>query len=289
MIFSKKKTLFIGTLVLAASLIASGCASETTAGGNQAKGGPQDIYEGFQLDAKFRKVNVSTDVISVRIEPSSDTAAHFQLKSDAPDEIDKRFDVSVQATDDRLDVKLKGKNNFKLADIMSWNEPFKAELLIQLPQRDYDKIKLDSDVGKIDYSRINADQLEADNDVGEISVADAQTKQLKINNSVGVVKVSQVTGAMDVKNSTGSIQVKVKDVQDNIHAKTNIGAVTIDIEQEPVNVKLDLSTDLGSMKHNLDVEYDTKTRGKIVAHKGSNGPEIKVGTDIGEIDVRILK
>lgn len=271
-------------LMLATCLIITACASTTDAKGKKVAEGWQYVDEGIRLESKFTNISVSTDVISIRIEPSLDDSTHIHLNSSDLKNIKQNFNFEIKETNDQLKIAIGGKKTIR-KDLLGVIKMPGTELNIQLPANEYAKINVSSDVGRIEYTGIDTMQLEVDNEVGQIVIRDSNTEQVKITNSVGSVNMYKVNGKMDIKNSTGSVQVHMQNVQRDINVKADVGAVTIVMEQQPEHIKLNLSTDLGSVKTNLDVDYDKKTKSTVKGHKGANGPEIKVSTDIGKIEV----
>lgn len=285
-----KKNVIVCSVILAASLIFAGCsAKQNVAASNQA-GQTLQANEEMQVEANFRSVSVKSDVPAVRIEPSSDRFAHLTMQSSAPKEFAEHFDVYYKETGDRLEVIVQGKNNRKnIPELLDLIKVWKAELHIQLPSDQYERIDVNTDIGKIEYSGLGAEQLAVKSEVGAIAVADADAGQATIRNSVGSIAVHNVSGVMDVTNQTGTVQIDVKNVEHNITARTEIGAVTITTERHPENVGLALSSEMGKISTNFAMDYKENTRSSVVGQKGSGGAKIQVDTSIGPIEVNHLE
>lgn len=257
-----KKTYLLYTLVVTASLILSGCSSAS----NTAKQHWKTVYEGQQLEGDFDTVHVKTDVFSIYVHESPDENIHIKVNSPDLEELEKNFNIDVKQTKQQLDITIQGKQkvNLKLLDA---NKLFGSELHLQLPAQDYDKIALKSEVGTINYNQIFAEKLEITNNVGKIMVQDIHA------------------GKTVIKNSVGSINMNVSSISGDIEAETELGTFDMTVAEEPEQLALDLSTELGRVDTNLDIHYDSKSKNKAVGQKGADGPKLKVRSSIGNIKV----
>ncbi|MBU5441733.1 DUF4097 family beta strand repeat-containing protein [Paenibacillus sp. MSJ-34] len=285
-----RKNVIICSAILAVSLIFAGCSAKQDVVASKQADQTLQVNKEMQVDAKFRSVSVKSDVPAVRIEPSSDRFAHLTMQSSAPKEFAEHFNVYYKETGDRLEVVVQGKNNRdSIPELLDLIKVWKAELHIQLPSDRYERIDVNTEIGKIEYSGLGAEQLAVKSEVGAIEVADADTGQAAIHNSVGSIAVHNVNGVMDVTNQTGTVQIEVKNVEHNITASSEIGAVTISTERQPENVGLALSSEIGKINTNFAMDYKENSRTSVVGQKGSGGAKIQVDTSIGPIEVNHLE
>jgi len=278
-----KKITIISALLLATSIIFTGCSSETTTTRSTSTNNWEDALAGVEWKTKFNQIKVDTDVFAVRVEPSADKSTHFKVNDAELKQLQQNFELRIDENNDTLSVKATGKKN--TFGFNALNTPWHAELLIQLPPQEYEKVNVTSDVGKITYDHIQTKALEVTNDAGQIEILDTDTKQTTIHNSAGLITLNNVTGKLDIKNSIGAVNLDLKMIQDNITVKTDVGAVKLTMDNEPDKIKLDLSTDIGKVKTNLDLNYDKQSTRTVRGSNGSNGPEVKISTNVGEIQV----
>lgn len=280
----QKKLIIIVLAIVAVFLIVKEFTVKTPANDKQSKENWQALYQGMHFSEDLKKINISTDVISVRIEPSLDDQVHLGIESNLGlKDLQKDQNLKLHQTHDELSITIKSAK--KKINIFNWNKTRKVELYLQLPPAEYEEILLATSVGTISHTQVHAKFLELTNDVGEIHIKNSDTQQVTVKNSVGAIKMSNVTGRADVKNSTGLVEIHFNRVEDDVQVTNDIGSVRVTMDEEPENIQLDLSTDLGSIDTNLSVESSNDQRKTVQGYKGTNGPKIKAKTDIGKIEV----
>ncbi|TCZ78450.1 hypothetical protein E0485_08080 [Paenibacillus albiflavus] len=279
-----KKHTIISALLLTTTIIFTGCSSESTSTRNTSTGNWEDALAGVEWTTKFKQIKVDTEVFAVRVERSADKSTHFKVNDAELGQLQKNFELRIDENNDALSVKATGKKktSFGFNDL---NTAWRAELLIQLPAQEYEKVNVTSNVGKITFDQIQTNTLDITNDAGQIEIQDTDTKQTTIHNAAGLITLNNVTGKLDINNSTGAVNLDLKTIQDNINVDTSVGAVKLTMDNEPDKIKLDLSTDIGRVKTNLDLNFDKQSNSTVRGSKGSNGPEVKISTNVGEIQV----
>lgn len=249
----------------------------------------KSVYQGMNVSQSLSQIRVSTDVMSVRVEPSLDASAHIQIDTNLTlKDLQKMFVMQVKQTGDVLDIQIKGqKKNYNILD---WNKSRKAELLLQLPPEEYDSIKLSANIGAIQHTQVHAKQLEITNDIGEINVRNVNTQKLNVKGSIGAIHLTNVTGEANIKNSTGLVQLQMPAIQDSVQINTDIGAVKVIIDEHPEQLAVNLSTELGSIDTNLDMDYTVQTRKEIQGTIGkAKQPALKVKTEIGKVELNTMQ
>lgn len=275
-----KKSIMVCMIILAVGLVVSGCSWK----GKNASKDINAVHEGIEVESKFKNVSVSTDVVSVIVEPSEDQSAHVRIESSDPDQFNKDFNFELKDTNDQLSITVEAKKKINV-NLFNWSNKLKSQLYVQLPERDYKKIKIDSNVGKIEFSSVDVKQLDAKNDVGEIVVTDVDTEKTTVKNSVGSISLHNVNGKLDVKNSTGPVNMNMQSIQEDLTVSTDIGPITIDVEEEPDHIDLKMSTEIGKINTNFEMNYSEKSNRTVKGQKGKGGPKVKVSTEIGKIEM----
>lgn len=271
--------------LFAVVLLVAGCTAKMNAV-TKASEQPLQANEETTLETTFRQVKVSSDVPSIHIGLSPDETTRLSIRTSDPEKLQKHFDFHYRETDGQLEVTVRGKSRNPGLDVLDLIETWGAELHVELPDHSYNSVTVHSDVGKIEYREVNADRLAVSSEVGTITVADTATEQAIVTNSVGAVRLDNVNGKTEVSNSTGTVNIYVPSIENDIAVKTELGAVTIETDREPDNVRLDLSTEIGKVGTNFDIERNDQSKRSIAGQKGENGPQIKVRSEIGPIEVR---
>lgn len=281
----RKSWLLIGSFVLLGSLLLVGAGCSILTKKDVTSSAEWDrIFQGIELDSLPQHIKVATDVISVRIEPSPDEKTRIQLNSTDEAKFKENFHFNLNEASDRLEVQVEGVKNMKL-NVLNIGNTLKAELHIQLPENEYKSMDIKSNVGKIQYSEMNVEQLTVTNDVGAIFIEGSETNQAKIHNSVGAIQIHHLSGDLKISNHTGAVQLNMPRMDNDIEIKSDVGSVTVTFDNKLENLKLDLATEIGSIKTNLGLQNEKASNKAWIGQVGSGKPQLKIRTEIGKIEV----
>jgi len=284
----KKNRRFIPVLALTTTLLLAGCAAKTESKTEMSAANKdyiQSIYQGQEvtLSSPFSKIDISTDLFAVRIGLSQDELTHISLDTNA-EQLEEHFDIGLQTNNDQLKLAIKGKKKLSLKLTESYKS-YNSELVVMLPEQVYQEIELNSTAGTISYNHVNTDELRVKTDAGEIQVENAVTQQTKIENSVGLITVRDVKGKLDIQNSAGAVKLYDDLIQEDVQISTEVGAVNVQVAQEPEHYKLDLSTEIGKIDTNWNADFTANKLTTVQGTKGNSGPLVKIRTSVGLIKV----
>lgn len=279
------KTMMWGFILLCSIVILTSCS-------NDKDNSPQSeidwewIEKGIVLDEEINAIEISSDVFSMTLEPSPDEHAHVSFHSSAMKEVEQYFSIKYALENGHLHIAVKAIKNMTGTDVLEFIRGWDAMFHIQLPVHRLDAITLSSNIGNINLQHIQVDELTVTNDVGKIELSYTDSNHAQLKNTVGTVTLDHIKGPAHVKNSTGVVNVHSEHMMDDLDIETALGAVHITMANHPEQIALDLVTEIGSIDTNLDLSFKRNTKRSVIGEAGSDGPTVKVRTEIGKISVQ---
>ena len=185
-----------------------------------------------------------------------------------------KFDFKADVENDELTVILKEKRWSFLRFDFSFS---KIELLIKVPQKQYDRIKINNNNGKIKAEDIKAKDIKFETDNGKIELKNVDALSTQVESNNGKIILEQVSGEIIGKTDNGGILLVTEELDSPIDLTTDNGRIEIKSTNKPTNGIIDVKMDNG----NIDV-FGKKNE-KTVFGDGEN--LIKLRTDNGKITV----
>ncbi|WEK53588.1 MAG: DUF4097 family beta strand repeat-containing protein [Candidatus Cohnella colombiensis] len=217
--------------------------------------------ESFKVD-DFDKIHIRADAMTIFITKSTTDDAEVELLVD--DKIESKFTLEASIKSSKLDINVKEKEKNVIIIKDSRGE---RKLNISLPNKLYDQLKINNHFGVVDVKDLNADRLDISVDAGSI--------QLK-----------SVVGEMNLDVDAGQIVVEGFNLENNLTAKTDTGAIRINLNESPKSAEIKLVSEIGSVSTNLEgIDYSANSPHKKVGTIGSNGYRINASTSVGDIQV----
>jgi len=223
-------------------------------------------------DGSFTNIDVLSDNASVEIIPTNEltTTVEYIDKKGKNSKVDLRANVKKET----LTVTLKKKRWFTLNFDFSFS---KKELLIKVPEKQYENIIANNDNGQIKLTNMDARDISFDTDNGTIELKNVDASSINVETDNGKIILEEVTGNIIGKTDNGQITLITTDLEHQIELTTDNGRIEINTKNEPTNVTIDAKTDNGK----IDV-FGAKNEHTVFG-KGKN--LIKLKTDNGRITV----
>jgi len=262
----------MGKLLVAVLLAVglTGCSSFTTKLGNSVIGegsGSGELIslqkESFKVE-EFDEIYIKSSAMEIFVSRSTTDDAEVELLVD--DTIKSRFtlETSIKSSKLNINVKEKEKKGNFINDTRG-----ERKLNILLPDKVYD-------------------QLTINNNFGLVDVADLNVESVNISVDAGSIQLKSVTGEMNLEVDAGQIVVEGISLENDLTAKTDAGAIRIDLNESPESVEIKLVSDIGAVKSNLEgIDYSINSSNKKVGTVGSNGYRINATTSVGDIQVNV--
>lgn len=135
--------------------------------------------------------------------------------------------VSIEEDASTLEITI-GEHRF--FDFFTLQIPFDGlDVTIYLPDKQFNSIALENDVGNTHISSVNTEQLHAESNVSDMRIENVNANLLEAESDVGLIKLKNVTGKLYVVNDVGNIEVTVPTIPANVSfsGDTSLGTTTI--------------------------------------------------------------
>jgi len=132
---------------------------------------------------------------------------------------------------------------------------------VKLPNKQYEQITVEAEVANIDVGTVDAFYHYLKTSVGNITVQDAN-------------------GIINAKAEVGNVELQFHEIISDIVAETEVGNITVKIEEAPTALQTVCKTSIGSTTINLPNVND----GSI----GSGGPQVELTTEVGDVSLMLV-
>ena len=223
-------------------------------------------------DESFSTIEVLSDNATVEIIPTNSSTTTVEYIGEKSK--NKKYEFSADVKNDTLTVKFKEKGwSFSLFDL-SFS---KMELLIKVPENQYDMVKVENENGKIKAEKLDAKNISFETDNGSIEMKNIDSVTTHVQSDNGKIMLEQVNGEIIGKTDNGRIMLETNNLDRPIELTTDNGRIEIMTTTEPTNGIIDVKTDNGK------IDVFGKKNEQTVFGKGKN--LIKLRTDNGGITV----
>lgn len=235
---------------------------------NNGSSGHNNVTYSEDLDA-FNRIEIDSDVMNVTIQEG----AAYHLEYDCPDYREPEFEV----TGSRLKIKqspAKGWFRNHYTD--------KSKITVTIPSGTVlDSTEISTDVGNAYINDIQCSDFSIEADVGNIEINLCTFERSEIESDVGNIDINKSTlGRTNIDTDTGNVNLDECGFGD-LEIYNDVGNVTLDSKDIDLsNYKIDLSTDLGSIRYNGQKQ---KKHFYQEASGTSASYNITIETDIGKI------
>lgn len=154
---------------------------------------------------------------------------------------------------------------------------FGQSLEVELPEKMYESIKVNTDNGKININNLEVGYLESKTANGTIGFNNIIAHDVQTRTYNGRVNMENIEGDIEAKSSNGKIDVSLKSLDQSLDLHTSNGAIKVVTKEEPTNTVIDAHTGNGSIRVFGKKDWD------IVTGNGDN--LVKLRTSNGSIKV----
>ncbi|MCM3611809.1 DUF4097 family beta strand repeat-containing protein [Planococcus sp. MERTA32b] len=261
---------------------------------------------------KFDKIDIKIENGQLLISPSEDGQMHVDL-------VDKNYKqkLKVDIVDRTLVISLT--EEVKLWGIFSITHSLNTPTLtVQLPDKIYENIRIDSEHGgikgerlagtvfkvetengSIDFSQIGAGSLSVNSENGDIRLTSIQAKTLEAEtengqlhlkdiqcgnvqavSDNGAITLKDVEGDVKAQTDNGRIHLLAADLERSISLETDNGSILLETKRQPENATINADVDWGSV-----TVFDSKKRRTVY---GTGQHPIDLQSDNGSITVKLI-
>ena len=238
---------------------------ETSLIGPESASGGKNIQERiFHADA-FDRIDVRSEAMEVRVEPSPDDRITARLITDKAIDNPFVFDASIENGMLRLSVDEKTKIN-----VLDRVQNGERKLILSLPDKPYKKVAIRNEFGSVDMADLAADRV-------------------VVKQSAGDIRLSGVSGELELETETGKIEAEGVTLDHDIFARTSVGDIEVRFGAPPEAGSIRAKTTLGYVRVDIDgVRYSENLGNYKAGRLASEGPSLEAVSEAGSIRVGIL-
>lgn len=236
---SKKSRLFailaisLGTLIMLVSLVSCGFNFKDL---DTAK---KETNE-YETSESFNDIYVCSDTADVTFIPTESNSAKVVCKNEKKN---MKHDVSVN--NGTLEIKINDERKwYDHINLFSFGE---AEILVYLPEHEYDGLKIEADTSDVEIpANFKFNSIDVSLSTGDTECYASATEFIKISVSTGETEVAGVTtGALEITASTGDVDIDRVNAQ-SVSVKTTTG--DIDVSNLTVNGAFSTNVSTGEIE-----------------------------------------
>ncbi|WP_166462386.1 DUF4097 family beta strand repeat-containing protein [Psychrobacillus vulpis] len=224
-------------------------------------------------DNNYSNIEVLSENASVKVLPAKDGKTKVEFSGKIKKKSNYIFNADVNG--DTLYVELKEKRwNFIQFGFTSRN----IQLIVYVPEKEYQSLKTEIDNGKIKTESIHANEISLETDNGLIDMNNIVADNVQVKTDNGQIRMEEVEGAIHAKTDNGRIILTSNNLDRSINLKTDNGLIQIQTDKEPTNATIDAQVDNGKIE-----VFGTSNKQTIF---GNGENLIKLETDNGKITVK---
>ncbi|WP_318614528.1 DUF4097 family beta strand repeat-containing protein [Sporosarcina sp. YIM B06819] len=264
MIF-KNKLFVIGVLVL---VVLGGIWLVMKPGNGFEKSANKKVID----DLSFTSIAISADNAAVEIVSTKDSVATVEYSGKTKK--NKKYIFEADVKGDTLAVQFKEKRK---SFIQFGISSFDLTLTMHLPEKQYDRLQVETENGRIIAGQLQAQDIHLETDNGRVELKQVDAKVIHVKTDNGKILFEDVEGEINAKTDNGRISLITTNLDQSIDLETDNGRIEIHTENEPTNAIIDAKTDNGR------VELFGQENKHVTFGKGEN--LVKLRTDNGRITV----
>ncbi|MGF7047235.1 DUF4097 and DUF4098 domain-containing protein YvlB [Paenibacillus sp. DS2015] len=200
-------------------------------------------------------IRIMSNTGDVNIVPYDGTEIVVHMKGKSEKRYQDNYRLSVEENGSEITIEAEEFEKKRLFVINSGA----YELLVQLPQKEYEKLQVHTDLADINVEKI-------------------QTKQSFLESSLGGITANKLQGDIYSVTGLGNINVQLQAFESDIDAQTSLGNITITTEIAPAAIQTNLRSGLGERTIELPGLSNVDE-----ASLGTGGPKVKLSTELGDL------
>jgi lia operon protein LiaG len=274
------------------------------------------------IDAKdIQNIKVDSDSVNIEIKRSATNDIKVSIDGRASKKYVDRFELTAEAEGDTAKIHADYKDIF----FVGFNY-VDVDLVIELPDRLWDSIELDSkhsniDIehltakeavitlgsgnidteelqagivkltashGNMDLENVTGDNVELQSSSGNIKLETYSVGQLKVNSDHGNVTIEDGVGAVQASTKSSNIRFNADELKENVSLTTNHGNIRLEVEKQPESAEIVLKHAHGN--RDIDwkgIEASMDTEHAYSGNLGSGAIKIEAESETGNIKLGI--
>ena len=276
------KKLVVGLLVLLLIGVIGSVISINAAGGFSFN--TVELHEKQIIDnQEIRNLDIHFSSADVQVLPTNEDNIIIEVNGEVTERQKDEFQLDIEENGENLEVKFKRSNHFFQIGFSIVDTTIK----VYLPEKIYDSVQVRTSSGDIDTRGVNARQIDLLVSSGRITAEDQKAEHSLLKTSSGKIVATNVIGNMTARTSSGDITIRNDEATGNITANASSGDVTVEYGESPTSLLINYKSSSGKGNVELDgVNYDEKSKSKIIGTIGSEEYELNVDISSGNFTLR---
>lgn len=241
-------------------------------------------YEATEID----EFNITMDVVDFKIKKSTDQKIHVLLEGKASEKMKNKLNYDVHQEDNTLFITLNQRKqfgfDFTIFPFMNWDD---LHVVVQVPEKNFDYLRLDTNVADIDLQDGNFSNMDITSDVGNIKMVNMTTDMVSVEANVGDIEVIKGIGGWNLTSDVGESSLHLTKWNDDITMESDVGDIELEIDQMPSAYTIDLSSNIGDIDISELEQHQSRNDDKnVYVEVGIEGPIANLTSDVGDIEVK---
>lgn len=271
----------------------------------------------------IHNVKVNSDSLNIEFKRSATNDIKVSLEGRASKKYKDRFTLSTATTSDGNEVTIQG--SYKDTFFVGFNI-MDVDLVVELPDRLWDSIEVDSkngnievehltakeavittgsgnidteelqaeiaklsaDHGNMDLEHVSGDSVDLQSRSGNIKLESYTIGQLKVHSDHGNITIEDGVGAVQGSTKNSNIRFNTKDIKDNVSLVTSHGNVRIETEKQPESAEIVLKHEHGNRDVDWKgIEVSMDTEHAYSGKLGGGGIKVEAESETGNIKLGI--
>lgn len=233
---------------------------------------PELVYEEkIIMESNVSEIEIKLTNADVNLIPTSDSTMKARLIGTAT----TKDNLSVNVAGNKVSIELNHNEGKKLFNLGLY-EP-NLQLMVYIPEKLYDLIKLDVKNGGIQATQIQVNQMEANTVKGNVEIGNITATEVNVHSINGKLILWDIDSKLTGKSENGMISLNEDNLDHSIRLESENGTIEIQTSNEPTNVTFDADSANGR----IDILGDDK--GKLIIGNGEH--LIQLGTRNGSVIV----
>jgi DUF4097 and DUF4098 domain-containing protein YvlB len=230
----------------------------------------------------LQTIHVSVDDAHVQLHPVDSSVVTVHASGSVDTSSPKNITFRADGKSGTLDVVLEQNNAAKRG---------KENLVLDIgvPKAEYGSIQVLSGSGNVNVEKLTSTTMDIETSGSAVSVANLATN-LTVNDGGGTILADDVSGKLDLQTGQGNAIIHESSFSHDVNVTVDAGSIAIDVKTPPVNVRYQLTSQIGNLVAKLPGQKFVRSEpGNVMGYVGSGGPIIQASSNDGNITLDVAK
>ncbi|MFD0872410.1 DUF4097 domain-containing protein [Paenibacillus residui] len=242
----------------------------------------KNVFQEQSVDAdKIERININTSSADVQMVSGDAEQIVIKLEGKANQSYRKKTALRVKEAGDTLNVEVNLPNGISFGFA-----PNDVNLKVELPEKIYKELKLESSSGDLSLDSVNAVYMQLRSSSGDIQVSRFSADLIEFRASSGDISILDGSAELQGETSSGEISIELGELGQDMNLETSSGDIDIRLSDWPSGLDLDFRSGSGDGRVGLEgFEYETDKSNRIVGKIGEGKIKMKVRTSSGDFSL----